>query len=89
LLIFLSFCIKNFRANKHNEVLNKHKQNALSTFETFVKTAGEDKSIKNAILLETTHSIFSSQNTGYTSSEKDIESNKIIEIIKNITEHNS
>jgi hypothetical protein len=41
---------KNYRAQWHNYVVNKHRQNALSTFETFVKAAGDDQT-KNAVLL--------------------------------------
>ena len=82
----LSVCNRNYKAHKHNATLNKHRQNALSTFETFAKAAGTDSQIKNAVLIEATHTIFSNQQTGYLNSEKDNESsNKIVEIIKNVT----
>lgn len=81
----LSICNRNYKAHKHNATLNKHRQNALSTFETFAKAAGTDTQIKNAVLIEATHTIFSNQQTGYLNSEKDNESsNKIVEIIKNV-----
>jgi hypothetical protein len=81
----LSICNRNYKANKHNATLNKHRQNALSTFETFAKAAGTDTQTKNAVLIEATHTIFSNQQTGYLNSEKDSESsNKIVEIIKNV-----
>ena len=45
-----------------------------------------DDQTKNAVLIETTHSIFANQQTGYLKSEGDSESNnKIIEIIKSAT----
>lgn len=79
----LSITNRNYKAHKHNEVMNKHRQNALSTFETFSNAASADDQTKNAILLETTHSIFANQQTGYLKTEGDNESNnKIIEIIK-------
>lgn len=82
----LSITNRNYKAHKHNAVMNKHRQNALSTFETFSSAASADDQTKNAVLLETTHSIFSNQQTGYLKSEGDSESNsKIIEIIKSIT----
>lgn len=82
----LSITNRNYKAHKHNAVMNKHRQNALSTFETFSSAASADDQTKNAVLLETTHSIFSNQKTGYLKSEGDSEShNKIIEIIKNVT----
>lgn len=80
----LSICVKNYKAHKHNSILNKHRQNALNTFETFSKAAGDDNQTKNAVLLEATHTIFSNQRTGYLGNDSESDSpNKIIEIIKN------
>lgn len=82
----LSFVVRNYKATQHNATVNKHRQNALSTFETFIKAAGSDIQTKNAVLLEATHTIFSHQNTGYLKGESEGDSqNKIIEIIKNVT----
>jgi hypothetical protein len=79
----LIWCAKNYNAYKHNYIVNKHRQNALSTFETFVKAAGKDETTKNAILLQTTQSIFSNQNSGFIGKDSDVENpNKFIEIIK-------
>jgi hypothetical protein len=81
----LALTNRNYKAHKHNEIMNKHRQNALTTFETF-SNAASDEQTKNAILLETTHSIFSNQQTGYLKKDGDGESNnKIIEIIKSAT----
>lgn len=78
----LAICIKNYRAHKHNAILNKHRQNALQTFETFIKAA-TDEQTKNAVLLQTTQSIFANQHTGYSSEGNDSDmSSKVIEIIK-------
>tara|TARA_B100000809_G_scaffold200916_1_gene201332 strand:- start:1872 stop:2870 length:999 start_codon:yes stop_codon:yes gene_type:complete len=77
----LALTNRNYKAHKHNEILNKHRQNALTTFETF-SNAASDEQTKNAILLETTHSIFSNQQTGYLKKES---GSKIVEIIKNVT----
>lgn len=82
----LSITNRNYKAHKHNAIMNKHRQNALSTFETFSGAAGTDDQTRNAVLLETTHSIFSNQATGYLKTEGDSDSNsKIIEIIKSVT----
>lgn len=82
----LALTNRNYRAHKHNAVMNKHRQNALSTFETFSNASGADNQTKNAVLLETTHAIFSNQQTGYLKSEGETDSNnKIVEIIKNVT----
>ncbi len=85
----LSICSRNYKAHKHNSILNKHRQNALNTFETFSKAAGGDTQTKNAVLLEATHTIFSNQQTGYLNTDNDGDSpNKIIEIIKSTNAKN-
>lgn len=82
----LSLTNRNYKAHKHNSIMNKHRQNALSTFETFSSAASADDQTKNAVLIETTHSIFANQQTGYLKTEGDSDSNsKIIEIIKSAT----
>lgn len=60
-----------YRSNQHNYVVNKHRANALSTFETFVKGAGEDHQTKSAVLLQATQCIFSSQPSGYIAQESE------------------
>ncbi|MBP2638938.1 MAG: hypothetical protein H6Q72_4845 [Firmicutes bacterium] len=83
LIYMLMWSGKNYAAHQHNVVINKHRHNALITFETFVKAAGGDIDTKNAVLLQATNSIFSAQQTGYINkdSEKD-QSNKVIEIMR-------
>lgn len=82
----LNLCNKNFKAHKHNEVVNKHRQNALATFETFSNAAGSDIQTKNAVLIEATKTIFSNQQTGYLTNSSETESsNKIVEIIKGVS----
>lgn len=81
----LSVCVKNYRVNKHNQTLNKHRQTALETFEAFSNSPTADAQTKNAVLLATTQAIFTQQHTGFNALEKDSEmSNKIIEIIRPI-----
>jgi len=86
-LVFMLFwCSKNYAAHNHNFIVNRHRQNALSTFETFVKAAGDDLQTKNAVLLQATESIFCAQPSGFIS--KDVEqssSGKIIEIVKDLS----
>ncbi|MPZ41220.1 MAG: hypothetical protein GEU95_24875 [Rhizobiales bacterium] len=83
----LLWCARNFMASRHNYVVNRHRQNSLSTFESFVKAAEADAAIKNAVLLQATTSIFNSQSSGYGPSAEDGESpNKIIEIIRSFSD---
>src|SRR5207244_10156514 len=73
-----------YRAHRHNYVINKHRQNALSTFEAFAKAAG-DSETKNAVLLQATQCIFSPQRTGYLAQENDSEGHSsILEIIRSL-----
>lgn len=73
---------RNYSAHKHNEVINKHRQNALSTFETFVK-ATDDPETKNAVLLQATHCIFTPQKSGYLGKDSEPSSaNRIVEILR-------
>jgi hypothetical protein len=72
---------KNFLAHKHNEVVNKHRQNALSTFETFV-AASDDQQTKNAVLLHATDCIFTPQISGYLGKDSEpVSANRFIEIL--------
>lgn len=75
----------NYRAQAHNYIVNKNKQNALSTFETFVK-ASDNEEIKNAVLLQTTKAIFSNTQSGYLKNENmGDEGSQIIEIVKDVS----
>ena len=78
------WCARIYQTHRHNYVVNKHRQNALSTFETFV-SATEDPQVKHAILTQATGSIFLPQNTGYgaTSSES-TPTPHVVETIRNV-----
>jgi len=69
LFSIISFIIywaaKNHGAHQHNYVINKHRQNALATFQTFIEAAGSEQSVKNAVLLQAGQAIYGQQSTGY------------------------
>lgn len=67
----LVWASRNYRSNRHNYVVNKHRQNALSTFKTFVDAVKDDPKTENAILNKTTECIFSHEITGYLPKEPD------------------
>jgi hypothetical protein len=56
---------KNYTAQKHLEVVNRHRQNALDTFEAFVAAAGSNQETKDAVLLAATSAIFDTNQSGY------------------------
>ncbi|HVZ82817.1 MAG TPA: hypothetical protein VG893_04020 [Terracidiphilus sp.] len=77
-----------YRAHRHNAVVNKHRSNALRTFETFAK-ATDDESTKNAVLIKATECIFSPQQTGYTSAESETGGvAQVVEIVRGIATKN-
>lgn len=79
----LLWSARNYSANRHDYIVNKHRQNSLTTFETFVNTTGGDEGTKNAVLLQATNAIFSAQSTGYSPKEPKLEStSKVIEILR-------
>lgn len=81
----LTICSRNYRAQAHNYIINKNKQNALSTFETFVNASSSEE-IRNAVLLQTTKAIFSNPQSGYLKEDgSSDDSAHIIEIIKDVS----
>ena len=79
---FITFwCGKNYKVHSHLAVINQHRHDALSTFETFIKSAG-NQDIKDAVLLETTRCIFSPSISGYLSKEPD--PSPVIELINGV-----
>ena len=65
--MLLSRSIKNYTAEKHLEVVNRHRQNALATFEAFAKAAGENRDTRDQVLLASTSAIFDANQSGYLS----------------------
>lgn len=76
----LIVCFKNYFAEKHNQQLNQHRANCLSTYNTFIESSSEE--IRNAVLLQTTQTIFAHQKTGYLANESDNQNpNPFVEIV--------
>ena len=67
--VWLNRSIKNHTAQKHLEVINTHRQNALETFDTFVAAAEGDRETRDAVLLAATEAIFDANQTGYLSTK--------------------
>ena len=59
--------IKNYTAEKHLETVNRHRQNALETFDAFVDAAKGDRETRDAVLLAATNCIFDANQSGYLS----------------------
>ena len=61
---FLFLCARNFMSHRHNEVVNRHRQNALATF-TALAEATSDAASSDIVLSHAASCIFSPQDTGY------------------------
>jgi hypothetical protein len=61
-MLYLS--ARNFLTHKHNAIINKHRQNALMTYQTIVEAAADVQN-KDLILNHAAACIFSPQCTGY------------------------
>ena len=75
------WCARNYRSERHNETLNRHRANALMTFRAFVEGSGDDR-IKDAILLQAAQAAFSGRPTGFDSPERESPTiNPVVEIL--------
>lgn len=61
----LFFCVKNCMAHRHNYVINKHRQNALSTYRAIVGATDTKGSAHDIVLAQAAYCIFAPQSTGY------------------------
>lgn len=77
---------KIYRALKHQAAINKHRSLGLKTFQAF-SNAASDSQTKNAVLLETTRSIFSGTLTGFVDSKQSGNDSdiRIIEMLNSVT----
>lgn len=82
LLTGLIFTTKNYRAHKHNQVLNEHRRNCLRSFRAFAEGA-EDPETKSQVLLQATTAIYSTHPSGYSGNDGDGDGTpKVIEVFR-------
>jgi hypothetical protein len=74
-----------YRSHRHNAIVNRHRANALTSFQEFV-VSSTDPDVRNAVLLQTTSCIYSPQPTGFSSgNDTDGDSPlKVLEIVRNL-----
>ena len=85
------WCGRIYRANRHNAVLNRHRQHSLETFQTFVD-AQTDVRTREAILLQSTACIFAHQSPGFVGGDAEgtaSPNTQILEIIRGMGGQNS
>lgn len=80
------WCGRLYKAARHQSAINKHRANALRTFQAFSKAASDDAA-RNAVLMETTKSIFAITPFGYLENESAPDGGlKIVEVVKRATQ---
>ena len=67
--LLLNRSIKNYTAEKHLEVINVHRQNALETVDPFVKATKENRDTRDQVLLAATKTIYDANQSGYLSTK--------------------
>ena len=77
------WCGRLYRATKHQAAVSAHRANALKTFQAFAKAATDDAT-RDAVLMETTRSIFAIAPTGYLDSAdaSTDTGSKVLEVVK-------
>tara|TARA_Y100000310_G_C20570640_1_gene757825 strand:+ start:241 stop:1212 length:972 start_codon:yes stop_codon:yes gene_type:complete len=86
LYLALHQCIKNYKTHRHLYILNKHRDNALKTFEAFVNASSKDKDVRDTLLTIAAKSIYNINKTGYLSKEEQGNFNLTLnDIMKHIT----
>lgn len=79
------WCGRIYRSHRHNYVVNRHRQNALSSFEAFASST-DDPQTKHAVLLQATSSIFAPQHTGFVAAESEASTQpQLVELIRTVT----
>lgn len=63
------FCARNYASSKHNEVVNRHRQNSLLSFNAMVDAAKTDGA-RDIVLQQMSTAILNPQDTGYTKSKR-------------------
>ena len=74
------WCSRNYRSEKHNETLNMHRANALTTFEAFVAGTGDER-VKDAVLLQAAQAAFTNRPTGFGAPGQEQSINPVVEIL--------
>jgi hypothetical protein len=81
LTFMMVWAAKNFNASVHNYVVNRHRRNALASFQAFVEGASSDE-VKDAVLMQATSAIFTPQDSGYTKIDLPVTNNQLVDVFK-------
>lgn len=76
----LIVCIRNYNAQIHNAVVNRHRQNSLQTYRAFVDAASSNVA-RDIVLTHAAAAVFLPQDTGYVRNQDSSGARSIIEMI--------
>lgn len=85
LIIFtVSFAFKQYNVNMHLHTMNKHRQNALNSFQLFLESIKDDANTRNALMLHLSKAIYEQGRTGYLNDKSNTSSSgpSVIEMTK-------
>ena len=69
-LVYALFqCVKNYSANMHNSIVNKHRQNSLMTYQTLAE-AGATAATREIVLLHAATAIYAPTDSGFVRNEE-------------------
>lgn len=78
------FCVKNYHAEKHNEIINKHKARSLDTYPA-LSGGTADEVAKAQILVQACASIFANSATGFNKGQEMPLPSPTIEVARQVT----
>ena len=84
LAYMLGLCAKNFLSHKHNELVNRHRQNALMTYKSLVNASATPES-RDIVLQQAATAIYQLHDTGYVKSGDQSSRTNLLEVIPRTT----
>jgi len=69
LIFLITFCFKQYSINKHLQVINQHRKNAINSFKLFEASLDKTDGSKNILMLQLAKAIYELTHTGFLSKE--------------------
>ena len=73
-------CVKNFMGQTHNGIINRHRQNSIMSYQSFLG-ASPNLATREIVLTYVAASVFAPQETGYVKNEEQIGGKSIFEMV--------
>lgn len=79
----LFLCARTLMAHRHNEVVNRHRQNALLTFNAFVEAASSEVT-RDTVLNHASACVFAPQDSGFTKGMAPPSASPVVEVLPKV-----